>query len=357
MGVYSSEPRFPMSIQPPLPPWERRKLGTAAEPLPEPWAARAGRGFDLSGSAGVGPLASAAASRAEGAARLAANPLGRDLSRPPDLGTLGTKLAQKPVNSGVGTAGVPFPGATEEELLAQFPGASREQAQELLRLQTQNGELLKQLQQRRRDLSRRSTNYLGEVVLPDAAGSPHTVLKGDTWKVEFHDGSAPVHVCCDAKENVHIRSCRGLDEPVQIYIEGIAGLVYIEDCANVSVVAECVLFGMAASRSVNLDLIVASEVPDISVRDSKGCELTLCPDNMDGGIETMRSGNVSLHCVFRKGIIALEPEDLIRHARRMHACIHGWTAAHACTHARMHGMRTDALLQILPCCADAAPCQ
>ena len=28
-------------------------------------------------------------------------------------------------------------------------------------------------------------------------------------------------------------------------------------------------------------------------------------DNMDGGVETMRSGNVSMHCVFRKGIIAL----------------------------------------------------
>jgi hypothetical protein len=319
-------------MQPPLPPWERQGTGIRRpETAPDPWTGRAGRGFDLAGSAGVGPLVSGVASRAEGIARLAANPEGRNLSKPPDLGKLGTKLAQKPVGSGGGTGAVPFPGATEEELLERFPGAAREQAQELIRLQTMNAELLRQLQQRRRDLSRKSKNYLGETVLPDAAGNPRTVLKGDTWKIEFHDGSSPIHVVCDAKENVHIRSCRGLDQPVHIYIEGIAGLVYIEDCANMYVVTECVLFGMAACRSVNLDLIVASEVPDISIRDSKGCELTLCPDNMDGGVETMRSGNVSLHCVFRKGIVALEPEDLIRHARRVHVhvCINPRTRAPA----------------------------
>jgi len=260
------------------------------------------------GTANVGPQASKASSREEGMARLQAN-VSRDPTKPPDLGALGTRLALQ--RSGVGTAAVPFPNMSEQDLMIHFPDSSQEQAKEMLRLQTQNEELLKQLQQRRRDLSRTSLNSIGETVLPSATGKAHTYLKGDTWKVEFHDGSLPIHVDCEAKEKVHIRGCRGLDTPVQIYIEGIADLVYIEDCANVSVIIECVLHGLSVNRSVNIDLIVASEVPDIGIRDSKGCELTLCPDNMDGGIETVRSGNVSLHCVFRKGIIALEPEDLL----------------------------------------------
>ena len=298
-----------MSLQPPLPPWERRKLPNA-DPEPDPWAARAGRGFSgLAGSAAMGPTSSKSGSRQEAMARLQAN-VDRDPTNPPDLGVLGTKLAARP--EGIGTAAVPFPDATDEQLLMQFPDASVELVREFLRQQGQNEQLLKQLQQRRRDTMRTQMNSIGETVLPFENGTPQSVLRGDTWKVEFHDGSIPIHIDCQAKEKVHIRGCRGLDQSVRIYIEGIADLVYVEDCASVDIIVECVLSGLTVNRSVNIDLVVASEVPDISIRDSKGCELTLCPDNMDGGIETIRSGNVSLHCVFRKGIVALDPEDLLR---------------------------------------------
>jgi hypothetical protein len=231
--------------------------------------------------------------------------------RPPDLGALGSKLAPSTSGASSGTAAVPFPGMTEEQVCAMYPGASAEQVKELLRLQLQNEQLLKQLQQRRRDMSRTRNNFIGETVLPAAVGGARTILQDGTYKVCFHDGSKPVHVDCSNKENVHIRACRGLTQPVQIYIEGIAELVYIEDCVNCTVIVECCLRGLAVHKGVNVDLFVAAEAPHISIQDTHGCELTFCPDSMDGGIETVRSHDVSLHCVFRKGLISLEPEDLL----------------------------------------------
>jgi hypothetical protein len=130
-----------------------------AEPDPDPWAARAGLGFGLGQTASAGPLSAKAASRAQGMARLQAN-LDRDPTIPPGLGVLGTKLAAK--REGLGTAAVPFPGMTAEELLQEFPDAGLEQVQELLKLQTQNHEMLKQLQRRRRDMTRAQLNSIGE---------------------------------------------------------------------------------------------------------------------------------------------------------------------------------------------------
>ncbi len=154
-------------IQPPLPPWELRKMANA-EPDPDPWAARAGLGFGLGEAAGAGPLSAKAASRAQGMARLQAN-LDRDPTIPPGLGALGTKLAAK--REGIGTAAVPFPGLTQEELLQEFPDASVDQVKELLKLQTQNQELLKQLQRRRRDMTRVQLNSIGERRASLASGS------------------------------------------------------------------------------------------------------------------------------------------------------------------------------------------
>ena len=61
--------------------------------------------------------------------------------------------------------------------------------------------------------------------------------------------------------------CRGLTQPVQIYIEGIAELVYIEDCVNCTVIVECCLRGLAVHKGVNVDLFVAAEAPHISIQD------------------------------------------------------------------------------------------
>ena len=103
-----------------------------------------------------------------GMARLQAN-LDRDPTIPPGLGALGTKLAAK--REGIGTAAVPFPGLTQEELLQEFPDASVDQVKELLKLQTQNQELLKQLQRRRRDMTRVQLNSIGERRASLASGS------------------------------------------------------------------------------------------------------------------------------------------------------------------------------------------
>lgn len=93
----------------------------------------------------------------------------RDPTNPPGLGALGSKLAAK--REGIGTAAVPYPGMTQEELMQEFPGAGVEQVKELLKLQTQNQELLKQLQKRRRDITRAQQNAIGEKNLSLASGT------------------------------------------------------------------------------------------------------------------------------------------------------------------------------------------
>lgn len=58
--------------------------------------------------------------------------------------------------------------------------------------------------------------------------------------------------------------------------------------------------------------MLGAEVPNLLLRNVRGCDITLCPENMDGGLETVNCSGVSVHSVFRGGFLALEPSDLMR---------------------------------------------
>ena len=88
--------------------------------------------------------------------------------------------------------------------------------------------------------------------------------------------------------------------------------LHAEECHNIKFVVDALLFAGAVSDSTNVDLVLGAEIPNILLRNVRGGNLTLCPENMDGGIETVNCSGISVHSVFRGGFLALGPADLMR---------------------------------------------
>lgn len=203
--------------------------------------------------------------------------------------------------------------STAQDPAKAFPDASEEEQNEIAMLQEQNLELMERLRATRRMhlLAERHDEDLHEDRgLPE----PRRKLRDGQWTVEGWgldaEKSDVVDVQIEGRERVHIRQCSGLGHPVLIRMHGIANQLCVEECSNVQIETDGVLNSIAVSQCSKVTLLIGAECPAILLKHVRGCDITLCPDNMDGAIDTVGCSSVRIHSIFRRGVLSLGPEDL-----------------------------------------------
>mmetsp|Transcript_59630 Transcript_59630/g.122290 ORF Transcript_59630/g.122290 Transcript_59630/m.122290 type:complete len:318 (+) Transcript_59630:93-1046(+) len=147
------------------------------------------------------------------------------------------------------------------------------------------------------------TGYVKDTpsALPSEVGSMPLVEKplaerqGTRWEVVGHvDDPSVVVTNTDNTNEMHVAQCCGIRQKTVVTVNGSIRALYVDDCYNARILCDAVLLGIHINNCRNIELVIGDDVPGIVIGNTTGCDITMCPDTMEGDIEARSSASIRI---------------------------------------------------------------